>query len=55
MDWKNVVFGVVKGCEGWGASGGGGGCRALTLAGLIRVTLLGGVIDLNVAMDALGS
>ncbi len=53
VDWKNVVFGVIKGGEGWGASGGGGGCGALTLARLICVTLLGGVVDLDVATDAL--
>ncbi len=55
MDRKNVIFGVVEGGEGWGASRGGGGCGALTLAGLIHVTLLGGVDDLDVATDALGS
>ncbi len=55
MDRKNVVFGVVKGGEGWGAGGGRGGCGALTLAGLIHVTLLGGIVDLDVATDVLGS
>jgi hypothetical protein len=55
VDWKNVVFGVVKGGEGWGAGGVGGGCGALTLEGLIHVTLLGGIVDLDVATIALGS
>jgi hypothetical protein len=55
VDWKNVIFGVVEGGEGWGTGRGGGGCGALTLVGLIHVTLLGGVLDLDVAMDALGS
>ncbi len=55
MDRKNVIFGVVKGGEGWGAGVGGGGCGALTLVGLIHVTLLGGIVDLDVAMEVLGS
>jgi hypothetical protein len=55
VDWKNVIFGVIKGGEGWGAGRGGGGCGALTLVGLIHVTLLGGIVDLDVATDGLGS
>jgi hypothetical protein len=52
VDQKNVVFCVIEGGEGWGAGAGGGGCGALTLAGLIHVTLLGGIVNLDVATDA---
>ncbi len=51
---RNDVI-VIEQVGGVGGAGRVGLCGALALAGLVHVTLLGCIVDLDVTMNALGS